>query len=80
MVAIAAMLACYYGATRTIRRRWIRNTFIPQADKGGVDLKTLAAVMVNVAKMGERIDDKMRDMASEAWLLEQEAANANGES
>jgi hypothetical protein len=73
-IGLAAVFACYYYATNAMRRRWMRQTVIPEADEAGVDLQTLAAVMVGVAQLTDRIDDKMREMASEAWLLEQEAA------
>jgi hypothetical protein len=73
VMALAAVFACYYYVTNAIQRRWMRQTVIPQAEEAGVNLRTLAAVMVGVSQMADRIDDKMREMTSTAWLLEQEA-------
>lgn len=72
IIGLLAVIISYYYLSNVIRSRWFRNVVIPKADEEGVDLKTLVVLMIGVAKSPERIDEKVRDMASEARLLRQE--------
>jgi hypothetical protein len=62
----------FYYITNVIRRRWFRSVLIPQADEEGVDLKTLVVVMISIARSKDAIDEKVRELSSEARLLRQE--------
>lgn len=74
VVALLAVIAVYYYVTNVIRRRWYRNTILPKIKEEGIDLNTLLAVMVGIAQSPDRIDERVRELAGSAPLLQDEAA------
>lgn len=80
VIGILAVLATNLIVNAVLLRRWMRRTFVAKAIREKIDASTLVTVMANAAHSPDRIDDKVRALASEwPYVKRAMAARRDGE-